>query len=238
MSSYRIVSYALAALVGAGLWGNGPFGASRAVAGIRHTSDVSAAAGDEAWPSDFALLDQSVHVDPVRRVARFHLVFTRPPDFLHSDEFDRPDNSFQFEINPTFAGGPGELLRDGVGDVQTVVRGDELRYTGGKLLRIRTTRGDPDPDPAAGGWGEVRGAVPIHLSRNELDFAADFDTLKEDGDGRFAYRVFTTQHGETTSSLEAIAVPVPPAVWIGGSTLLMAIGAQFWWRRRIRRQMA
>lgn len=233
MSLYRrVVSYALALMAGAGLWGVGPLGASQAVAGIR---DASVAANDDAWPSDFALLDQSVHVDPVRRVARFHLVFTRPPDFLSTDEFDRPANSFQFEINPAFTGGNRELLRDGVGDVQTVVRGDELRFTGGKLLRIRTTRGDPDPDPAAGGWGEMRGAVPIRLKQNQLDFAADFDTLKEDGDGLFAYRVFTTQHGETTSSVEAIAVPIPSAAWIGGSTLLIAAGVQLWWRRRIRR---
>jgi hypothetical protein len=194
-------------------------------------------AGDdgESWPADFGLLDQSVRVDPVRRVARFHLVFTRPPDFLSADEFDRPVNSFQFEINPAFTGGTREVLRDGVGDVQTVIRGDELRFTGGDLLRIRTTRGDPDPDPAAGGWGELRGAVPIRLDRNELDFAAAFDTLKEDGDGRFAYRLFTTQHGETTSLIEAVAVPVPPAAWIGGTTLIGAIAVQWWWQRRARR---
>lgn len=230
--SYRVVWCALAVAAGAGLmdWSASPCRAYAGPVQVAGTDD------DQTWPADFGLLDQSVRVDPVQRVARFHLVFTRPPDFGSVDEFDRPINSFQYEINPAFTGGPGDLLRDGVGDVQTVLRGDEIRFTPGrKGLRVRTARGDPDPDPASGGWGEVRGVVPLAIDQNEVDFSVAFDVLKEDRDGEFAYRVFTTQHGETTSSVEAIAVPIPSAAWIGGSTLLIAAGVQLWWRRRIRR---
>lgn len=193
---------------------------------------------DGSEQPSFFLVEESVGVDRVRGVVEFQLTFSEPPDFLSVDEFGRPVNSFQYEINPAFT---GTALGDGgVGPVQTVLRGDEIRLTPGRDdLRVRTALGDPDPDPASGGWGQVRGTVPLDLDGdNTLRFRAGFDLLKEEGDGVFAYRVFTTEHGATTAMVEAVAIPLPPAVWIGGGTMLAAAGGTVLarWRRSQRRR--
>ena len=166
----------------------------------------------------FQILDESAAVDRARRTVTFRLTFSQPPDLLGVDEFGRVANSFQYEINPDFQfpdpGHPDPLAR-----IRAVVRGDEVRFTGGNLLRIRNAGiGEIDPDPAAGGWGKVRAAVPFDLDGSTLSFTANFDDLK-DTDGVLAYRVFSTEFGQTTTLVESALIPLPPAAWAAGLTL-------------------
>jgi hypothetical protein len=188
--------------------------APAAHAGSRHPSSI------------FAIDSHSVYVDLDQRRAYFSLTFTRQPDFETLDEFNRPADSFQYEINPAFS---GSLPVDGVGDIQTVVRGDEIHIA--RAIRIRTALGEPDPDPAAGGWGQLRGVVPFEQEGKALTFNATFGLLKED-DGVFSYRLFSTEFGQTTSYIEAVAIPLPPAVGMGAAGLIAAAVGAFRLRRR------
>lgn len=183
-----------------------------------------ARAGSVGPTAIFQIDSHAVHIDAARREVAFKLTFSHKPDFETLDEFSRPEDSFQYEINPAFS---GSLEIDGVGDIQTVVRGDEIHIA--RAIRIRTALGEVDSDPAAGGWGQVRGVVPFKLEGRTLSFTASFDQLKED-DGVFAYRLFSTEFGATTSFLEAVSIPLPPAVGMGAVGLACAAVAA---RRRV-----
>ena len=43
--------------------------------------------------------------------------------------------------------------------------------------------------------------------------------------GDFAYRVFTTEYGLTTSAVTGAAVPLPPAVWMAFATIPLLLPA-------------
>ena len=173
----------------------------------------------------------SVTVDPTRRVARFAATFDAPPDLWTLDEFDRIADSFQYEISPDHnapLGLPPESL-------SSVIRGDEIHLA--DTLRIREVDfANPDPDPAAGGWGRVTAAVPFTLSGRTLRFEAPLAALGDD-DGYFAYRLFTTEYGLTTDQVELrllppgqdpdpppTAIPLPAAIpaALMSATLLLA----------------
>lgn len=162
----------------------------------------------------FEIIKQAVHSDVSKRCVTFDLTFSRPPDFFSVDKFGRPANSFQYEIKPS-----ANWESPGDSQVETVIRGDEIRVA--HKVRVRTALGDPDPDPVSGGWGDVRGAVPYSLHGNSLSFDVGFDVLKET-DGVFAYSLFTTEFGQTRSLVDAVAIPLPAAVWTGAGGLVLA----------------
>lgn len=157
-----------------------------------------------------------VEVDRAASVARFSVRFDASPDFWTTDEFGRAADSFQYEIDDDWRA-PLGLPPEGL---DAVVRGDEIRVADALRIRAAGMTDEPDPDPVAGGWGAVSAEVPFQLSGSELRFEAPLSALR-DGDGYFAYRLFTTEYGLTTSEVESrlippdgptpLPIPLPPA---------------------------
>ena len=149
------------------------------------------------------IVGESAAVDRDAGIVRFSLEFSGSPDLWTVDEFGRVADSFQYEIDGDWRA-PIGLPPEGL---DAVVRGDEIRIA--DALRIRQAGFDvaPDPDPDAGGWGAVRAELPFLLVGNELTFDAPLDVVGDDGDGYFAYRVFTTEYGLTTSMVESRLLP-------------------------------
>lgn len=173
------MSYALIAFVSLWVWKTGA-----AVAGIE-------------------IVSESAAVDLDAGVVRFTVNFDERPDFWTVDEFGRVADSFQYEVDGNW-GAPIGLPPDGL---DAVVRGDEIHVAGGLRVRDATFGVAPDPDPTAGGWGVVRAELPFTLDGTELRFQASLDAIGDDGDGFFAYRVFTTEYGLTTSEVESRLLP-------------------------------
>jgi hypothetical protein len=179
------------------------------------------------------IVSEGVAVDRTRGSARFRLELDGIPDFRTVDEHGRPADSFQYEVDGDWKGGANFFPFE---DLDAVVRGDEIIATGGRTLRIRAAGPDvePDPDPRAGGWGRIRAAVPLEIDGPELSFEAPLSALGDrDGDGQFAYRVFTLEFGGMISLVESNTIPLPPAASAGLLTgaACVIFGA---WRRRLR----
>jgi hypothetical protein len=189
-----------------------------------------------------AIVSESAEVDRAAGVARFTLRFDAPPDFRTVDALGRVADSFQYEIDGDWHA-PLGLPPEGL---DAVVRGDEIHAAG--ALRIRTAGFDvpPDPDPIAGGWGLVRATVPFDLDGNVLRFEAGLKDIGDDGDGYFAYRVFTTEYGLTTSEVESrllppgeeptpgpVTVPLPPAAQAAAAAVALLAAASVVTRRRL-----
>jgi len=150
-----------------------------------------------------SIVSESAEVDRAAGVVDFTLDFDGRPDFFTVDEFGRVADSFQYEYDDDWRA-PQGLPPDGL---DSVVRGDEIHVA--RALRIRGAGAGaaPDDDPDAGGWGAVRATVPFELNGTRLRFSASLAALGDDGDGYFAYRVFSTNYGLTTSSIESQVLP-------------------------------
>jgi hypothetical protein len=184
------------------------------VCALIHCIEPVANAGMTGQPP-LLIVQQSVRLDEAQSAARFSITFSRSPDFVTMDSDGRRADSFQYEIAPGFT----SISQTSLDDIRAIVRGDEI---GPRLLPIRAgISNGSDPSPASGGWGHVRASVPFMLQGDTLSFLAPLADL-DAGDGVFAYRVFTTQFGETTSLVSgSSAVSLPPAVWVGGGMLLI-----------------
>jgi len=170
---------------------------------------------------------QSVSVDLPKGQANFSLTFDHAPDFDHPDSLGRRHDSFQYEIAPSLS----DIQNADLFAITAVVRGDEISAT---QLPIRTgVANGIDPNPVAGGWGPLIGSVPYHLDGSKITFSAPLDLLGS-SDGKFGYRVFTTNYGSTVSlQTGSAAVSLPRAVW-GGLGIL--IGLVVWIKRHERRE--
>jgi hypothetical protein len=181
-----------------------------AVASIVLVSSSDARAATE----DFHLVAQAVTVNQDAGTATFRLDFDRTPRFFfpHGGGGDQP-NAFQIEVDAD-----SNLLDRPIGfdDIDTVVRGAEIHNGDGIPVRDR----DGDGGGEAGGWGPVRALVPYDLDGSTLTFTTGLQTLGDD-DGRFRYRIITTEGGAMTSEINAAIIPLPAPVW-GGLALLGA----------------
>jgi hypothetical protein len=188
------------------------------------------------------IVSETARVDAAAGVAAFTVVFDARPDFWTVDEFDRVADSFQYEIDDDWKAPPG-LPAEGL---DTVVRGDEIRIADALRVRDATFGAEPDPDPSSGGWGQVRAEVPFELDGSELRFSVPLAALGDD-DGYFAYRLFTTEYGLTTSEVESrllppgvepipgpgqepAPIPLPPAA--PGAVVTLALLGGAWAARR------
>ncbi len=171
------------------------------------------------------IVDQSVRVGLRNARADFALTFNQPPlsELLTVDEFDRPQGSFQYEINPDWDGDP---RHDPLDHVSVIIRGDEIRIAND--LRIRDVA-PAVPEPIAGGWGKIRGKVPFAVSGDTLSFSVPLKLIG-DNDGVFGYRVFSTDFGQTETMLQSQVVPLGRTVWAG--CLLLAAIALYSAQRR------
>ena len=98
------------------------------------------------------IVSQKVKVDYGDREVFFTLVFNHAPDFVTTDMYGRPADSFQYEIVPNTN---SSIENYPLQAVRTVIRGDEIGP--GSLLPIRDGfENGSDPSPTSGGWGFVR----------------------------------------------------------------------------------
>jgi hypothetical protein len=180
---------------------------------------LPAPAARAATADGFHLVGQSVTVDATA-TATFQLTFDREPRFFLPEGATEQPDTFQIEIdgdNTTFA---QPLVFD---EIDSIVRGGEI--FGGAELPIRDR--DGDGGPTAGGWGAVRATVPFQLEATTLTFTAGLDTLG-DADGKFRYRIITTEDGALTSEINAAIIPLPAGAWagmmlLGGAGVLHAL---------------
>jgi hypothetical protein len=179
-------------------------------------------------PAGIRIVSERAEVDFPTRVATFTVTFDAPPDFLTADEFGRPADSFQYEIDNDWRA-PAGLPVEGL---DSVIRGDEIFLADALRIRDATIDRDPDPDPAAGGWGRILDEVAFDLSGTTLRFETPLASIGDDGDGGFAYRLFTTEFGATTSAAESrvLPIPLPPAAHGVAATIGLLGGA--WMLRR------
>lgn len=170
----------------------------------------SAAARAGLGPLESLVVNQSAHN------VTFTIDFGHAPDFYTTDSFGRPADSFQINIAP-LNGNPAAFP-------SVVVRGDEIQYTNGIVVRNATP---PSSDPHSGGWGSVRGTVPYILNGNEITFSDGFGQL-EAPKGQFSYDLYTLHYGTTVGQTQGQSVPLPAPATVGlGMLLVLGIAMTF-----------
>ena len=168
-----------------------------------------------AESQDFHLVDQSVEVNRTDMTATFSLTFDQHPSFVAIDNGQL--EAFQYEIDAHSVSVDKPITFN---DITTVIRGAEIFEGQGIPVRDR----DGDGGPRGGGWGPVRALLPFTVDQqtNTLSFTTKLADLG-DTDGKFRYRVFTTDNGGLTTDIQGAAIPLPLAVW-PAVTLLGALG--------------
>jgi hypothetical protein len=133
------------------------------------------------------VLSHSAVFSPATGQVTFTVTFNRAPDFESVDALGRQADSFQYFIY-------GDMSLPYPAYYDAIIRGEELHITS-PLLRVRDAVGT-DPDPASGGWGPVRGAVPYRLEGNVLTFSTPLALISDHSvDGHFSYDLMTTRYG-------------------------------------------
>jgi hypothetical protein len=174
------------------------------------------AAAARAARADFAFLSQTAVFDPATQQVNFTIDFNQAPDFMTVDQYGRQADSFQYYI-------VGDPSRPYPENYDSIVRGEELHLTGSEL-RIRNAA-PPVSDPAAGGWGSVRGEVPINIDGDVLTFSAPLGVLSDHStNGEFTYTLETYQYGALTDDVTAQTSVTPePGSWVLLGTGLLAL---------------
>jgi hypothetical protein len=183
---------------------------------------LGAASVASAGPVDFRVVFQSVAVNKTDQSATFTLTFDREPNFTSVD--DGQVEAFQYEIDAD-RGGLGSPIE--FEDVDTVIRGGEIAAGEGIPVREREGFGGP----RGGGWGPVKAFLPFNLQGNTLSFTAPLAAIGDD-DGKFRYRVITTENGGMTGEVKGAVIPLPAAVW-SGMMLLGGVGIIGKFRRKL-----
>jgi hypothetical protein len=164
-------------------------------------------AGMSAW--------ESVNVDKAAGNATFSINFGHAPNFTTEDSHGRVADSFQILIAADPVGANPFIAPT------TVLRGDEIHFTG--AIPVRNGSPADFSDPHSGGWGTVRGAVPFAVNGSEVTFTAPLSLLGA-ADGRFAYDVSTFASGLTAGEARSQSVPLPSALPIGMAMLAIGLG--------------
>ena len=167
-----------------------------------------------AESQNFHLVDQSVEVDRVHKTATFSLTFDQQPSFVAIDNTQLEAFQYEIDAHKNSLDTPIEFK-----DIDAIIRGGEIFEGQGLPIRQR----DGDGGAHAGGWGPVRALLPFDVQDNTLSFTASLADLG-DSDGRFRYRLFTTDNGGLTTDIQAAAIPLPPGAW-PGLIVLSALGS-------------
>ena len=146
----------------------------------------------------FMFVSQSAVFNPVTQQVLFTIEFNQVPDFFTVDSFGRQANSFQYYI-------VGDPKLPYPANFDAIIRGEEIHIT---LDTIRIRDSEPSvPDPAAGGWGPVRGVVPFTLSGDVLTFSTPLQSISDHSiDGIFAYRLQVGEFGALTNYIDSHSV--------------------------------
>jgi hypothetical protein len=185
--------------------------------------------GAEAYAGavPFQLVSYDVTNNKAARTATFTLVFNRTPDFSVQGEPARQVNAFQCEIDADYSGFDSRSTLP-FNDIDTVIRGSEIWEGNGLPIRNR----DGNGGQFAGGWGPAREFVPLTIDANVISFTTAWGALG-DTDGRFRYRLYTTDAGQLSSEASGAVIPLPPAAVTGGAVLVtVGLGCLVGRRRR------
>jgi hypothetical protein len=164
-----------------------------------------------AESQDFHLVDQSVEVNRTDGIATFSLTFDQHPSFVAIDSGQLKAFQYEIDVNSEDATKP-----IGFDQIDTIIRGAEIWEGQGIPVRERDGNGGAH----AGGWGPVRAMLPFNVddNTNTLTFSTPLSTLG-DTDGKFRYRLFTTDNGGLTTDIQAAAIPLPLAAPAGAVLL-------------------
>lgn len=174
----------------------------------------------QAKADTFKITTQWAVYNPANGIVDFAIVFNQAPDFTTLDSVGRVKNNFQYYvIGDASLGYPEEY--------DSIIRG--IENPGENEVTIRNARPSVS-DPAAGGWGSIRGKTPFHLSGTTLTFSAPLSLVSDHStDGIFTYQLQATEFGGETQLITAqsvlpTTVPEPPMLAL---TLLGAIAIGF-----------
>jgi hypothetical protein len=165
-----------------------------------------------AGSQDFRFIKQSLTVDPAARTATFSLTFSQPPSFVAVGGSQL--EAFQYEIDT----GSEDISKPiPPSSLDTIIRGGEIFETS-NTIPVRDATGDGGAN--SGGFGPVRATLPFTLNGSTLIFTANFSDIG-DSDGKFRYRVFTTDMGAITADTQGTtaAIPLPAGLWTGAVLL-------------------
>ena len=197
----------------------------------------------ESPPGIITPVSYASTVDRAAQIATFAIRFDRAPDFVTSDEFERPADQFQFwtdtvsldPIQSTYAGilGNGPLGTQMMVTTTSVPVNNQLSYVWPQLIT------DPGPkDP--GGWGSIEAYAGYALAGKTVSFDVPLALLHAP-DGHFNY-VFETYRyalggymdyfGVSGEDYTLPCVPEPAHAGMLGAGMLLLAGAS----RRGRRQ--
>jgi hypothetical protein len=185
----------------------------------------------------FMFVSESAVFNPATGEVQFTIEFNQHPDFFTLDSVGRQADSFQYFI----VGDPSLPYPE---NYDAIIRGEEIHITG-DTLRIRNSA-PPNPDPASGGWGAIRGSVPFSLDGNVLTFSTPLPLISDHStDGHFAYRLESYVFGGTTRSVVSQSTVVPEpftavllamagvtlGCWYGGTGVLRYWARRMHWTR-------
>jgi hypothetical protein len=164
----------------------------------------SASGAQPPPPEEFLFLSESAIFDPATGQVTFTLTFNRPPDFQTVDSIGRQADSFQYFI-------VGDPSLPYPSNYDALIRGEELHFSG-DVLRVRNATPEDPTDPAASGWGTLRGVVPYQLDGSVLTFSTPLALISDHSvDGYFSYDLMTAQNGASTLFVrrESVVGPGP-----------------------------
>ena len=155
-----------------------------------------------------------MNVNTAAGEATFTIDFPSAPDFNNVDSNNRQVDSFQIDI------APGTSAKTLQGDVSAIIRGDEIHIV--HALRMRDASPPDLSDPQSGGWGKVRGVVPISVNGAEVTFTLPLSLIGAP-DGHFAYNALILRDGVTRAETQAQSVPLPTALACGMAMLMLCL---------------
>jgi hypothetical protein len=160
------------------------------------------------------IVSQSATFNPTTQQVLFTISFNEAPDFMTVDAFGRQADSFQYYI-------PRNPNGDPFGDeskLVSIIRGEEIHIT---IDRLRIRNAVPSSsDPAAGGWGTIRGVEPFVLDGNVLTFSAPLSVIHPTG-GLFRYGLESGEFGADSQFILSHTISLPET---GSSELFFVWG--------------
>lgn len=170
-----------------------------------------------ARAQDLSVVAESVVYCADAGEVRFTLTFSRVPDFTTVDADGRQADSFQYYVHKPW---------DQPWLFDVLIRGEEIHVNGDLRVRDRYGAGGPD----AGGWGNLRAAVPFRREGATVTWSLPLAALAED-DGAFYYTIDVAEYGTQSSPTlyrhshvarggpDCLTVPVEGLPWGGLKSL-------------------